>query len=47
MILTVKDDEHRRVLRALVAELPEEVVEDALEEAWNKHSLEEQSRVRA
>ena len=47
MILTVKDKDHRRVLRALCAELPEEVVKDALEEAWDKLSPEDQDRVRA
>jgi len=47
MILTVKDKDHRRVLRALCAELPDEAVKVALEEAWDKLSPEDQNRVRA
>jgi len=47
MLLTVRDNEHRRVLRALCAELPGEIVNDALQEAWDKLSPEEQNRVQA
>jgi len=45
MILTVKDNEHRRVLRASIAHLPDGVVQQALADAWGKLSLEEKMRV--